>query len=213
METSEGSRLSDERLEILRLVEDQTISADEASRLLEALDRSERSQQPTGPIPLPFNPPQPPRRPARNVRIRISDGDTGDSRVNLVLPYRLLDSGLKMAKRFAPESLLEASEIKDSVEEGFQGHLLDIVDGDQRVEILVEGSGDKHEEREHRRAMAELIREQRQMEKDRLRAERDRIREQKQQVREQAREREEVLREQAREREEALRDQELDDEH
>jgi len=43
MAEREPSGLSEERLEILRLVENQTVTAEEAGRLLEALDRSDRS--------------------------------------------------------------------------------------------------------------------------------------------------------------------------
>ncbi len=140
------TRLTEERLEILRLVENQTISADEATRLLEALDRSDTAHnQPSWNRPPP--PPDPntnatvrlPGKPrSRNVRIRITDTSSNEARLNLVLPLGLLDSGLKMAKRIAPDRLLEAKDIRDSVDEGFIGTLLDIVDEDERVEILIE---------------------------------------------------------------------------
>ena len=146
---TEESTLSEERLEILRLVENQTITADEASRLLEALDRSDRSDrakaQPTEPIdffppgfPFSFDSGRKSRSRRRNVRIRISNTVTNLEQLNLVLPHPLLDTGLKMAKRFAPDQLLDAKDIKESIDGGFEGPLLDIVDGDQRVEIIVE---------------------------------------------------------------------------
>jgi hypothetical protein len=140
-----ASRLSGERLEILRLVENQTISADEGSKLLEALDRSDMSF-PSFPAPPAFDETAsfapagrgPAASRARNVRIRITDSNSGDMQLNLVLPYGLLDSGLKMAKRIAPDRMLDAKEIRESVEDGFIGHILDIVDDDTRVEILIE---------------------------------------------------------------------------
>ncbi len=138
------ARLTEERLEILRLVENQTISADEATRLLEALDRSDTAHsQPSWNRPPP--PPDlnatvrlPGKPRSRNVRIRITDTSSNEARLNLVLPLGLLDSGLKMAKRIAPDRLLEAKDIRDSVDEGFIGTILDIVDEDERVEILIE---------------------------------------------------------------------------
>jgi hypothetical protein len=146
MTDTSGPSLSEERLEILRLVENQTITAEEASRLLEALDRSDRDRaeftEPIGFIPplppgFPFNTEKKSRK-RRNVRIRITNAIDHTEQFNLVLPHPLLDTGLKMAKRFAPDSLLEAKEIRESIDEGFEGPLLDIVDNDQRVEIIVE---------------------------------------------------------------------------
>jgi hypothetical protein len=159
---AEPSGLSEERLEILRLVENQIITADEASRLLEALDRSDRADatatmQPTEPLGFfppgfPFAPEAPRRSRGRrrNVRIRITNAENNIEQFNLVLPHSLLDTGLKMAKRFAPDQLLDAREIKESIDDGFEGALLDIVDGDQRVEIIVEDQGTRMSGREQR---------------------------------------------------------------
>lgn len=153
-DTSDASRFPDERLEILRLVENQTISAEEAARLLEALDRSERQQQeqtqpfnvtfPRGfpevnfPKGFPFGPGGGPGRRGRNVRIRITDVDTDEPRLNLVLPQGLIDAGLKMAKRLAPDHIPDAKDLRESIDEGYEGTILDILDEDQRVEIVIE---------------------------------------------------------------------------
>jgi hypothetical protein len=146
---AEGAALGEERLEILRLVENQTITAEEAARLLEALDRSDRERRSQSqdtvpfmagiPAPPPFPGPGPRPRPrGRNVRIRITDVEEEEVRLNLVLPHPLLEAGLKMAKRFAPDHLLDAKDIRESIDEGFEGPILDILDDDQRVEIVVE---------------------------------------------------------------------------
>lgn len=164
-EAAETRHLSEERLEILRLVENQTVTAEEASRLLEALDRSDRAEreerrdQFTVPMPFPpgfpFGPmAQAPARGGRNVRIRITDTNEDETKLNLVLPHPLLEAGLKMAKRFAPDQMLEAKEIRETIDEGFTGPILDILDGDQRVEIILEGPEplSHREQREMRRA-------------------------------------------------------------
>lgn len=152
-ETTPLSAISDERLEILRLVENQTITAEEAARLLEALDRSDRQERAQGqPFTVPFPPnfpeihfpkgfpfgPGGPSRHGRNIRIRITDVDTEEARLNLVLPQGLIDAGLKMAKRIAPDHIPDAKELRESIDEGFEGTLLDILDEDQRVEIVIE---------------------------------------------------------------------------
>lgn len=143
-----ASGLSDEQLEILRLVENQLMSADEAARILEALDRANQPARASFTSGLPTPPPLPPE-PGRppfegkpgNIRIRITDLNSNQARVNLVLPSRLVDSGIKMVKRLAPEqmAILDGRDIRRSMEEGFWGPLLDITDDNQRVEIIVEG--------------------------------------------------------------------------
>ncbi|MGC4106584.1 MAG: hypothetical protein QM753_09595 [Thermomicrobiales bacterium] len=146
--------LPEDRLEILRLVESGLLPVEEASRMLELLDRADRINADamgfafgnTEPIPnlrtfySSPTPPPPPTRPSgpipRNVRIRISEHD--ETQLNLVIPFGLIDSGLKLAKRFAPESLLDSRDIRTSIEEGFVGTLLDVNDDGQHVEILIE---------------------------------------------------------------------------
>jgi len=151
---TDHSRLSEERLEILRLVAEQMITPDEASKLLEALDRSDTSfaaesarfveeaiefeQGAQATEPLSFRERGERARRARNVRIRITDVKEGNVKINLVLPFGLIDSGLKLAKRVAPDRLLDSREIKHAVEEGFVGHLLDIEDNGEHIEILIE---------------------------------------------------------------------------
>jgi hypothetical protein len=139
--------LSEEQLEILRLVESQVMSAEEAARILEALDRAAQPPRPMAMgVPPPAPSPEPAPMPGRgeswagNVRIRITDLNSETARVNLVLPSRLIDSGIKMVKRMAPEqmSVLDGKDIRRSMEEGFWGPLLDITDDKQRVEIIVE---------------------------------------------------------------------------
>ena len=58
--------------------------------------------------------------------------------LNLVLPLVLLDSGLKIAKRFTGDLSLDPKELRQSVTDGYVGPLLDINDGGQHVEIIVE---------------------------------------------------------------------------
>lgn len=138
--TGTGSLLSDDRLEILRMVENGTVSAEEAARLFEALDRTERADpglgfmgQPTAPMP-----PAAPAalKPSRVVRFRVTEGD--QPVLNLALPLGLLDSGVKIAKRFTGDLMVDGGELKQTVNEGFRGSLLDVNDGDQHVEIIVE---------------------------------------------------------------------------
>jgi len=124
----------EERLEILRMLEGGIITADEAATLLDALDQAGRPSLP----PLVDDPTRPGAGRARQVRIRITDSVTGLASVNLAVPLGLIDAGLGIARRFAPDRLPNAEVIRESVTGGFRGHLLDIDDGGERVEIVVE---------------------------------------------------------------------------
>lgn len=129
--SSSRDQLREERLEVLRLLEAGSISADEAATLLEALDRS------FPPQPSPTPSPQANAR-ARQVRIRVTDSKTGKAEVNLAFPLGLVKSGLDIASQFVPEYLPPVEAIRESLNEGFRGALVDIDDGGQRVEIIAE---------------------------------------------------------------------------
>jgi hypothetical protein len=118
---------NEERLEILRMVESGTITPEEASRLLDALSDGDRG--PAASV-------APQRR--RHLRIRVSDSGTGKAKVNLVLPFGLVDAGLGIAKRLAPDRLAETGAIRDALASGGTGTLLDVDENGERVEIIVE---------------------------------------------------------------------------
>jgi hypothetical protein len=129
--SSQRDQLREERLEILRLLEAGTITADEAATLLDALDRAV--------VPPPQNGPASLRNAeARLVRIRVTDSTTGRAVVNLAFPLGLIKSGLDIAGQFVPEYLPKVDAIRESVTAGFRGPLVDVDDGGQRVEIIAE---------------------------------------------------------------------------
>jgi hypothetical protein len=128
---SQRDQVREERLEILRLLQAGTITADEAATLLEALDRATQPPPPNGPVPV--------RGPeTRQVRIRVTESESGRSMVNLVFPLGLIKSGLDIASQFVPEYLPKAEAIRESLTTGFRGSLVDVDDGEQRVEIIAE---------------------------------------------------------------------------
>src|SRR4051794_19850090 len=128
---TQRDQLREERLEVLRLLEAGSISADEAATLLEALDRS-------FPPPPTHNPGAQTNAKAQQVRIRVTDSKSGKASVNLAFPLGLIKSGLDIASQFVPEYLPEEAAIRESLTGGFRGALVDIDDGGQRVEIIAE---------------------------------------------------------------------------
>jgi len=119
----------EERMQILKMIEEGKISAEEGAKLLQALSasRSEK-QKPVGDEP-------------RWFRVRVTDLDTGKNKVNVNIPMGLVNVGIKMGARFAPNvEGLNYEEISEAIKSGAQGKIIDVVDEEdgERVEIFIE---------------------------------------------------------------------------
>ena len=123
---------TEERMQILSMVAEGTITAEEGAKLLAALE-PERRRESHPDMAGPSSP--------RWFRVRVTDLETGKNKVNVNLPMSLVDVGTRMGARFAPE--LEDLDFRDIIEQiksGAQGKIVeveDIEDG-ERVEIYVE---------------------------------------------------------------------------
>lgn len=115
-----------ERNRILAMIEAGLVSADEAAQLLDAL----------GPAPRPAE-----RLRPRMVRVRVTDLHSGRQTANVLIPVGLVNVGLRLGARLAPQ--LSGSALEDlvrSIEAGTTGRLLewqDLEEG-ERVELIVE---------------------------------------------------------------------------
>jgi hypothetical protein len=121
---------SEERLRILKMVADKQITAAEGARLLEALRSAD------GEDPLRGGQAKP-----RWLRVRVTDKASGKSKVNVNLPVGLLDVGLKMGARFAPDMAgMDLQAIQAAIKGGMQGRIIDVDDeaDNERVEIFIE---------------------------------------------------------------------------
>lgn len=120
---------SEERIKILKMVEDGKISADEAANLLKALGKQERRRTPLA------------EGDARWLRVRITDLDSDKASVNVNLPINIVNVGLKMGARFIPEfEGLDLEELGEALRQGLTGKIVDVVDEEdrQRVEVYIE---------------------------------------------------------------------------
>ncbi len=75
------------------------------------------------------------------MRIRVTDLKTGRSKVNVNLPMGLVNFGMKMGARFAPEMEdLDLDGIMQAVKEGAQGKIVEVEDevDSERVQIYIE---------------------------------------------------------------------------
>jgi len=125
---------SEERMKILKLIEEGKISAEEGSKLLTALSGARRG------VPAP---PRPSGMggPARWLRIRVTDTRTGRSKASVQLPLSMVDAGIKIGARFVPEvDGVDMTSVMDAVRAGVTGKIIDVVDDEDgdHVEIYVE---------------------------------------------------------------------------
>ena len=117
--------MDEERMQILKMIEEGQLTTEEGAKLLEALEASPEERR---------------GGPARWFRIRVTDLETGKHKVNINLPLALMDVGLKMGSRFTAPHGLEIAEVLRQVKEGAQGKIVDVEDTEdgERVEIYVE---------------------------------------------------------------------------
>ncbi len=126
---------SEERLRILKMVEQGQISAEDGSRLLEALSGGERRRSQISP------PSGGTTGSGRWLHVRVTDARTGRNKVNVTIPMGLVDVGLKMGARFAPEmDGFDLAQLSELVKSGATGKLVEVQDNEdgELVEIFIE---------------------------------------------------------------------------
>ena len=124
----------EERMKILKMIEEGKISAAEGAKLLSALSEGRRS----GPgMPMPPRPPGGPKW----LRVRVTDVVTGRSKASVQIPLDLVDAGLKIGAHFAPEVAgVDLANVMQAVRSGMTGKIIDVTDDEdgEHVEIYVE---------------------------------------------------------------------------
>jgi len=124
---------AEERMKILRMIEEGKISAEEGARLLAALAEGRRGS--LGPSPK-----RGPGAP-HTLRIRVTDVVTGRSKASVQIPLALVDAGMKIGAHFAPEVAgVDMANVMDALRSGVTGKIIDVVDEDdgEHVEIYID---------------------------------------------------------------------------
>jgi len=133
---------AEERIKILQMVQDGKISAEEAAQLLETLEEGERPMgRSMPPIPPGMSVEGGLGRKPRWFRVRVTDTDSGKPRVNVRLPIGMVNIGLKMGTRFAPEvEGLDTAALMQMIESGEIGQIVDVFDekDGEHVEVFLE---------------------------------------------------------------------------
>ena len=125
---------SEERMQILKMIEEGKISAEEGAKLLQALGSGKGDKRPTPPTPPGASDP-------RWFRVRVTDVHTGKNKVNVNIPMGLVNVGMRMGARFAPNvEGVNYEEVMTAIRSGQSGKVLDVTDNEagERVEIFVE---------------------------------------------------------------------------
>lgn len=121
----------EERLQILKMIEEKKITAEEGARLLAAL-RASRKRQP-GADRSAYEP--------RWFRVYVTDLRSGRSKISVNIPMSLVAVALKMGARFAPGMEgFDFDQVMEAVRSGQRGKVIDVTDEEQgkRLEIYVE---------------------------------------------------------------------------
>ncbi|MBM2620755.1 hypothetical protein JIG36_35170 [Actinoplanes sp. LDG1-06] len=96
--------MNEQRRQILQMLSEGKVTADEAERLLDALDR----QQPEPP-PTPAAYPKARPKYLRVVVHSEEGGSDGPTRINVRVPIQLLRAGVKLASLVPPQALLKVN--------------------------------------------------------------------------------------------------------
>ncbi len=125
---------SEERMKILKMIEEGKLSAEEGTKLLAALSEKRTSTPPRASGMPGFGG-------ARWLRIRVTDVRTGRSKASVQIPIALVDAGMKIGAHFAPEvEGVDMSNVMEAIRSGVMGKIIDVTDEEdgEHVEIYVE---------------------------------------------------------------------------
>ena len=121
---------ADERMRILRMIQEGKINADEGARLLAALRESRKE-----PRPLPAV-----GRSGKGwLRVRVTDMVTGKAKVTVNLPLGLVDAGMNIASQYAPD--VNFAEIAEAIRGGqMEGKIVDVIDEEdgEHIEVYID---------------------------------------------------------------------------
>ncbi|MCF6463542.1 SHOCT-like domain-containing protein [Clostridium sp. Cult1] len=124
----------DEKLQILRMIEEGKITSEEGIELLDALNETKNNYMEN--------------QKSKWLKVRIVE-PKGNNKVNVTIPVALIDVGIKIAGKVAPNFVPELkesglnendiNELFEAIKNGASGKLVDIEgEGGEKVEVIVE---------------------------------------------------------------------------
>ena len=126
---------AEERMKILKMIQENKITAEEGAKLLKALSSATGQRPRVAPVSRVGG--------ARWLRVRVTDMSKGKSKVNVNLPLKLVDAGINIASQFVPPEVdlngMMAA-INEAIEDNLIGKIVDVIDDDdgEHIEIFIE---------------------------------------------------------------------------
>ncbi len=123
--------LKEERMQILKMIQNGQVSAEEGAKLLAALEGGQKSEMAANAAATQ----------GKFLRVRVTDMTTGRTKVNVNVPLALVNVGLKMGARFMPNlDSVDTGEIMQAIRSGMQGKIVDVEDAEdgEKVEVYIE---------------------------------------------------------------------------
>ncbi len=127
--------MNEEKMMILKMLQEGKISADEAAKLLESLDSGSKKNE------TKKQPEEGRKGEGKFFRISITDTSTGRSRANIRMPLSVMGIGMKFGAHFAPQiEGVESEQLMEAIRNGQVGKIIDVFDDDdgEHVEIYIE---------------------------------------------------------------------------
>ncbi len=130
--------MNEEKMRVLRMIQEGKLTPEEGLQLLEALDEpitpeaGKSTRVETTPAP---------RTGGRWFHVRVTDLDTGKVRTNVRIPLSIVSMGIKMGARFAPQvEGLEIEHLSEFINDGVTGQIVDVTDDEdgEHVEVYIE---------------------------------------------------------------------------
>ncbi|GAB6055404.1 hypothetical protein HYG87_05940 [Methanobacterium alkalithermotolerans] len=120
--------ITDERMQILEMVEEGKINTKEGLELLDALEGNPEKNDS--------------KKKAKWLRIRVRTMDD-NPKVTVNIPLALVDVGLKLARKFDPKldeevlNQVDLDEIVEAVKNGAHGEIVDVDDEENQTKVKV----------------------------------------------------------------------------
>ena len=126
---------TEERMRILKMIDEGKITAEDGAKLLSALSdsRSRSTAMSAGAGRMPGN--------ARWLRVKVTDVRSGRSKATVQIPISLMEAGMKIGAHFAPEvDGVDMTQLMDALRSGMTGKIVDVIDEEdgEHVEIYVD---------------------------------------------------------------------------
>ena len=128
----------EERMSILKMIEDDKITAAEGLKLLEALSPDQAASK----VPVPrLASNEPEGYKGRMFRVVVTNTTTGKIKTHVTLPMSLVNWGLKIGSHYTPEiEGININELSEILQQTNHGKIIDVLDEEdgEHVEIFID---------------------------------------------------------------------------